>query len=251
MELAEQQLRRWYTAPWPSLSPIFFYRTCFTRYKPAWNIIPTRNVLQNARAIPTQDTNRHGSSTTFLGLSLYNFRSVSLILWRRLLFFLPVPVFFHCAGMAAVGNRVWGPYWYGTPWAIFFVVFIGFSVHLFRIGPLYTAVTFVTLASSGYLFPFLNKAYKFYHYYPSKPLIIGRIFKGEVDRYSIRTLSGKTLYRKTQEYWTKKQEGKHEEAKLPKELLYLPVELKAGAFLTQPVLNEIMANSSTEIFVPE
>ncbi len=151
--------------------------------------------------------------------------------WDPLLIFLILLILFFNASVFSISLNTWGPYWYGTYWSIFFVLFLARTIKNANIPPyLLTACFFFIIVSTTNCFLGTNTIYKKYHWYPYSPGTIGDYFAGKRLRFDPRDkppFTPEDIKETTRFYWKQVRKGLAiNSLSLPKELCWLPFELE-------------------------
>ena len=135
----------------------------------------------------------------------------------------------------AISNGVWGPYYYGNFWSLFFSILLcqfikgEDSGNSFRL----TFCAFIICLNLFCCFMETNQIYKKWHYYPYHPLKIMDLFKNKIQRFDPQqkiAFAGKDLKEMVLDYQMTQKQNQDSELgwKLPKELLWLPLEVNPG-----------------------
>jgi hypothetical protein len=121
-----------------------------------------------------------------------NFALLRSSLWVRTLLVILILCIFHTILMEIVGNaqkgRVWGPYWYGAYFGIFWgllIAAVGEAVARAKgeVPCSFGAMAgFICLALMT-VFPYTNFTYRRFHYYPYSPSKIEQMYRGNVNRF--------------------------------------------------------------------
>jgi hypothetical protein len=84
-------------------------------------------------------------------------------------------------------GRVWTNYWYGTHLSIFLPLFLAWFLSRYR--SKWAPILFCAglLLNTSVTFRPLNRAYRWFHYYPRAPEALEEIFSGRVNRFALRT----------------------------------------------------------------
>lgn len=106
-------------------------------------------------------------------------------------------------------RNVWGLYWYGSYWSVFFVFTTCLILNRIRIKSWVLMIIFlVWVIPSTYKFYYTNRAYKYYHYYVLDTHRIESIFEGDQSRFAVPMPSHSSeLYQRTRKYWTDVRSG--------------------------------------------
>ena len=151
-------------------------------------------------------------------------------IWSPLLIFLVLLILFFNS-MMSVTMHTWGPYYYGSFWSIFFILYLAQILKESRLPILaLSACFFLIIISTANCFVGINSVYKKYHYYPYNPGEIRLYFEGQKFYYDPKDHSlfiGKDLKEDVLVYWTLVRNSIIiEPFNLPKELCWLPTELE-------------------------
>ncbi|MBF0595837.1 MAG: hypothetical protein HQL22_12845 [Candidatus Omnitrophica bacterium] len=156
--------------------------------------------------------------------------------FRRLLFPLAglfVLTLVHNALMAVL-NGIWGLYWYGAYWAVFFVIFGALVLKSLKINRyLLTVAMMIVLFNLGNIFLQTNLVYKRLHYYPYSPQAIKYLFLDVVKRFDPgleAQFSNKELRNSTLQYWQEEKRLIVHKKELPKELFFVDIEMHPGRY---------------------
>lgn len=134
--------------------------------------------------------------------------------------------------MMSVTTSVWGPYYYGSYWSVFFVLFLSRLMERSKI-PLtvLTICFFFIIISTTNSFLGMNTVNKKYYWYPYSPETIADYYKGTrlfFDRRDIPVFSDKEIKSAVYHYWTQIRNGVNIKSLiLPRELGWLPIELES------------------------
>ena len=129
------------------------------------------------------------------------------------------------------GVLVWGPFWYGGFWSIFFIIWLTGLIHKAGINKyLLTACLFFILINMFQSFIAMNDVYKKNHYYPNNALKIAEYFNGTYKFFAEENkpaFNGDTIKTNIQMYWAAHEHGltRTQSFCLPSELLWLVLEL--------------------------
>ncbi|MBF0504889.1 MAG: hypothetical protein HQL14_07280 [Candidatus Omnitrophica bacterium] len=149
---------------------------------------------------------------------------------------------------------VWGPYYYGAFWSIFFVLWLGLWIQQSRISRFVLTVCFIPIfLSMFYGFSAINRVYKLQHYYPYNPTSISQYFAGKKSFFDTdRTLpfSGSELEWYAKSYWLalKQRPSWAQLSCLPSELYWLKLELEPDKRHTRYELDTKNTHIPTLIF---
>ena len=156
-----------------------------------------------------------------------------LTLWGIGLFILLV---FNNALLSIIGG-IWGLYWYGAYWSIFFTIFLA---RLFYFAQIHRGILVLCLGcmiwNQGNVFAETNRLYKEYHYYPCAPNELTQLFSGKIKRFDpslVSQFSGEQLQDVLWKYWYLKKQKKiefKEPVPIPKELMWSLIELNPGRY---------------------
>jgi hypothetical protein len=133
------------------------------------------------------------------------------------------------------GNEIWGMYWYGAFIAAIFVIWLSVLTEYTKI-PAFAVVAFAfaIVGASHYVFPRTNQAYKEFHYYPYRPILLRRVFENEINRFALPggPWNAENLDLLTRQLWSARQAAASVERAprqsvygAPRELLYVAHEL--------------------------
>jgi hypothetical protein len=140
--------------------------------------------------------------------------------------FLVVCLVFHELLLCLVEQKTWGLYWYGAFIVIGVVVTITTLLEHLNIQN-WVAALFVLFVSLGsfYVFPATNRAYKGFHYYPYRAIMLRSVFENKLNRFEIAgpSASSSDMRRYTRQIARRTPEASFIEA--PAELLYVVYEL--------------------------
>ncbi len=144
--------------------------------------------------------------------------------------------------------RIWGPYYYGGFWSIFFAIFLARFINKTDINKhvLVVCFFFIILNMSN-SFLAINLVNKKYHYYPYSPGEIRLFFKGDRNRFDVRPFySGGQIKEQIYDYWMTVRRGDPiKQYYLPRELCWLPLELEP----TKPhTRHEVLRSDSKFVF---
>ena len=133
--------------------------------------------------------------------------------------------------MISLTNLIWGPYYYGTFWPIFFIIYISKHIHQTGLNKFTYAICFLfIIISSSNCFLGINTIYKKHHLYPFNPHIIKDYFEGKrlyFNGQDEAVFSGSLTKSYTEEYWNMVRAGqKIDSLSLPIESGFLPIELE-------------------------
>jgi len=150
------------------------------------------------------------------------FRDAGIVI--RCAVFFGVCLLFHAILLSVVGQRTWGLYWYGAFVGLGFVIATATLLEYLRV-PSLLAAAFVVLVSVGsfYVFPSTNRAYKIFHYYPYRAILLRSVFENDINRFR---LSGSSVSATEMRQFTRElaQDGPTVMG-APAELLYVVYEL--------------------------
>ncbi len=154
----------------------------------------------------------------------------SKLKWNPLFIFLLFLILFFNALMT-VTMQTWGPYYYGSFWSIFFIIFIADMINNANIPPrTLTICFFFIIFSTIHCFIGTNNIYKRYHWYPYSPGTISEYFNTKRIRFNPNDelpFKGKELKDNTLLYWAQVRNGINIDSfYLPKELGWLPIEVE-------------------------
>jgi hypothetical protein len=153
-----------------------------------------------------------------------------LSLWIAGLFLLTL---FHNA-LLTMSNGVWGLFWYGAYWAVFFVIFLAWLLQGLKINQyLLTIAMAIVLFNLGNIFLETNKIYKRMHYYPYMAQYLDRLFVDDQLRFDPGfkpQFSGQQLREFVIQYWRDDKKSLPQKADLPKELFFVDLELHPGRY---------------------
>ncbi len=135
----------------------------------------------------------------------------------------------------SVTMAVWGPYYYGSFWSIFFVIFLSKHIGKSNVPQFVLSICFFfIIISATNCFIGTNIIYKKYHWYPYNPDTIEDYFKGTrlfFDKRDAPVFPGKDIRSTIYKYWSQVKNGKNiESLSLPRELGWLPIELEPAKF---------------------
>ena len=151
--------------------------------------------------------------------------------WDGLALFLGALILLFNYSMTINIAGIWGPYYYGTFWSVFFVIWLGLWVQRSGISRfVLTACFFLIFLSMFYYFSAINAVYKKHHYYPYDPVTISRYFAGQksfFDPDQTPRFSGDEIKRHIQSYWlaSKQNWPLRKPGPLPRELYWLTLEM--------------------------
>ncbi len=177
--------------------------------------------------------------------------------WDGLVFFLGGLILFFNLLMTLNSPGIWGPYYYGTFWSIFFVIWLALKVERSAIGPVVlTACFFPIFLSMFCCFGAVNTVYKKYHYYPYDPNIINLYFAGQKSFFGPNAtpqLSGDELKGYIRSYWLASKHNPPSENPgfLPRELYWLILELRPEVPHVMYDLRSTDTNIPALIFNPD
>jgi hypothetical protein len=127
---------------------------------------------------------------------------------------------------------VWGPFYYGAFWSIFFVIWLGIGIERSGISRFLLTACFIPIfLTMFYNFSAINTVYKLHHYYPWHATSIGECFRGKEGLYDADqrpVFSGEELKWYIESYWLASRQKPslvHWDA-LPRELYWLILELE-------------------------
>ena len=165
-----------------------------------------------------------------------------IVLWAGWLFFLCL---FH-SSLMAVSNYIWGLYWYGSYWPVFFVIFIAILFTRIRVyrGFILTCLIIV-LINQGIVFQETNRVYKKYHYYLYAPVFISYLFLGDLKRFDPATassFSGEQLKGYIRDFWNghRKNSNDGQGFLLPGELSWVSFEVAGGKCSSEKSMTGIL-----------
>jgi len=163
------------------------------------------------------------------GITLYYIFKVKQKWDLRLLFLVSIILFFNY--LISITMFIWGPYYYGSFWSVFFVIYLAGLMENARIPRKVMIVCFFfILLNMANAFLVTNKIYKKYHYYPYNPWVITRYYwydRSRFDPHVKPLLNGSQVKSLIYEYWSNVRQGKPiEQLPFPRELCWLPVELE-------------------------
>jgi len=171
------------------------------------------------------------AAISWAGIFYYvSLRALLFRAWQSSIFFLIGLILFFDYLMA-ITNEVWGPYYYGAFWSVFFVFSLAHFIEKAHI-PKYilTGFFFLIIMSMFYCFIATNTIYKKYHFYPCDPKQIRFYFKGERKRFDPSEkplVAGGDLKAAIKVYWEQSKQGRSfDYSYLPRELYWLPIELE-------------------------
>ena len=171
--------------------------------------------------------------------------------WDGLAFFLGgLILFFNYLVTITVTGGIWGPYYYGTFWSVFFVIWLGLWVQRSGISRFVLTVCFLPIfLSMFYCFSAINTVYKRHHYYPSDPPAISQYFAGQksfFDPGQTPRFSGDEIKRDIESYWlaSKQNLSLNKPGPLPRELYWLVLEMPPDA------LYAIYERRSRDAYIP-
>lgn len=141
-----------------------------------------------------------------------------------------IAMLFHGFTMFITFSKLWGPYYYGSFFAVFVTLFIAELWKLDGIVRKTISVWALTLVLASMLtFPVINNVYKQGHFYPCDPLKIKNVFAGESNRFAIsdyQPLPPDDLKYLCSVDWRKQEEP----IKVPKHLLWVVIECSGMKF---------------------
>jgi len=171
-----------------------------------------------------------------MGLAIASWLTIFFYILRTKKKFDPLLVFlilllFFFNTMMSVTMFIWGPYYYGAFWSIFFVIFLSKYIERSNIPKLLLLIcTFFIIISTTNSFIGTNIIYKKYHWYPYSPDTIEDYFKGTrlfFDKRDTPVFSDKEIKSSIYNYWTKVRKGTDRKTMLlPRELGWLPIEIE-------------------------
>ena len=147
--------------------------------------------------------------------------------WDHLVFFLIGLILFFNYSMA-ITEKTWGPYYYGGFWSIFFVIYLGRLIEKASIPKgILTICLFLILINMSNCFLNMNMICKKcqYHWAPS---VAKEYFQGNMpgfDPNNKSVFTGSEIKFAIYSYWSKR-DSLDSRYSLPKELCWLPLELK-------------------------
>lgn len=145
----------------------------------------------------------------------------------EVIFLIGLVLFFNY--LVSIVNRVWGPFYYGSYWSIFFVIYLARLISRSEMPRSLLAGCFSIILINMFLsFSATNLVYKKYHNYPWRPGKISAYFEGKKSRFDSANrlpFSGDELKEKIRVFWLEEERANKLVFKLPKELFWLPVEL--------------------------
>ncbi len=150
------------------------------------------------------------------------------ILFDPLCIFLIVLLFLFNT-IAYMTTLVWGPYYYGSFWTIFFVLFLAQYLERANIQKaiLLTCFFFIIISTTN-CFLGLNTINKKYYWYPYSPEVITDYFDGKrpfFDKRDAPFFSDKDVRLSINGYWSQARTGINAQTfSLPRELGWLPIE---------------------------
>lgn len=93
---------------------------------------------------------------------------------------------FHTLLLGLVANEVWGLYWYGAFIGIGSAIATATLIQAVRPPRLLTLSLVASIcAGTLYVFPATNNAYKLFHYYPYRPLLLTDVFRNRINRFHL------------------------------------------------------------------
>ena len=171
--------------------------------------------------------------------------------WDGLVLFLGgLILFFNYLITIIATGGVWGPYYYGTFWSVFFVIGLGLWIQRSSISRFVLTVCFFPIfLSMFYCFSAINTVYKKYHYYPYNPRGISQYFAGQksfFDPDQTPRFSGDEIKRHIQSYWLASKQNLpfNKPSPLPRELYWLVLEMQPEE------LYAIYSIRSTDAYIP-
>ena len=167
------------------------------------------------------------------GVVLYYIFKVKQEWDLKLIFLAGVVLFFNY--LISITMFVWGPYYYGSFWSVFFVVYLAGLIAKANIPKkVLIFCFFFILFNMANAFLDTNKIYKKYHYYPYNPWFITRYFwydRSRFDQDLKPMLNGAQIKAYIHEYWARVRRGESIDLlPFPRELCWLPVELEPNKF---------------------
>lgn len=168
-------------------------------------------------------------------------KAVIVVLWGALA---------HAFLMNILSNKVWGPYWYGSYMGIFFAILIAgfYKIQNQKFQQLVSIAAASTIVISMLTFPYLNFAYKKYHYYPPIPLYMQKVFEREINRFEINKSDVPREIKEAIEQIVLINRSKKipDKIKVIPELVWLPVEL---GWLQKKLIqdNKFIFDANTEV----
>ncbi len=170
--------------------------------------------------------------------------ALAIVSWITILFYIfkvkkgfdPLLIFlifllFWFNAMMSVTMFIWGPYYYGSFWSVFFIVFLSKHIEKSNIPKfvLFICFFFIIISASN-SFIGINIIYKKYHWYPYSPDTIEDYFKGTrlfFDKRDAPIFSDKDIRLAIYKYWIQVRNGINiKSLSLPGELDWLPIELE-------------------------
>lgn len=167
--------------------------------------------------------------------STVNVASWRKSIWVRTLLLIILLCGFHTVLMDIVGDplkgRVWGPYWYGAYFGIFWgllIAAVGESLAHAKGDVPYSYWSMVGLICVALMavFPYTNFVYRKYHYYPYAPGNIEQMFRGSINRFEVynpKIFADQTVINTL---WQATQRNKLPK-RVRKELYWIPMEMGA------------------------
>jgi hypothetical protein len=177
-----------------------------------------------------------------------DFRSVRESLWYRTILLIFILCVFHTVLMEIVGNaqrgRVWGPYWYGAYFGIFWGLLIATGGEALarakgEVPRSFGAMAGLICLALMTVFPYTNFVYHRYHYYPYTPAKIELMYRGSVDRFEGYNPAMFANRKKIDALWHKSRAGMLP-AVVRKELYWIPIETGAVNALPIPSAKSVL-----------
>ena len=161
--------------------------------------------------------------------------------------------------MMSVTTFVWGPYYYGSYWSIFFVIFLSKYIERAKVPPFATFICFFfIIISTANCFLGMNIVNKKYYWYPYSPETIADYYKGTrlfYDKRDKPAFSDKEIRSAIYQYWARVKTRKTGAFSLPRELGWLPIELEPEKSYNKSLPGAVFKktfqedfNDGTEIF---
>jgi tetratricopeptide (TPR) repeat protein len=172
----------------------------------------------------------------FLWLAILSWLMILTLIFRTMRRFDPQIVFLALLVLLfnaslSVTMSVWGPYYYGSFWPAFLVVFLASHIEKSNIPRIVLFICFFFIINSAAnCFTGINMVYKKYHWYPYSPNTLEDYFKGRrlfYDRRDAPVFSPKDIQSAIIRYRALVKDGKTTQRfLLPRELGWLPPELE-------------------------
>ncbi len=189
-----------------------------------------------------------------------------LIAWATLLFFIlktkikfdPLFIFlvfllFVFNTMMFVTTRVWGAYYYGSYWPVFFTIFLSTYIERSKVPPLVNFFCFFfIIISAANCFKGMNDVNKKYYWYPYSPETIADYYKGErffFDKRDAPVFTGKDIRLDIYQYWAQVRKGTHLKSfYLPRELGWIPIELEVKKSYNRSLPGAVLKKTFQQTF---